>query len=68
MTPADLKATREGFGLSQEAWARVLGLEGDDADRTIRRWEAGKSAIPGSVKVLVGLMRLPIVRRTLGLS
>lgn len=66
MTPRDLKSAREALGLSQAGFARLLGLDGRDADDTVRRWEAGRSRVPGSVAALLWLLdRLPQARALL---
>ncbi len=46
-TAADLRAARDflragSWYLSQEEVGRLLGLAGDNAGRTVRRWEAGE--------------------------
>ncbi len=50
MTPSDLKSARHALGLSAEGFARLVRVE---SGRTVRRWEAGDSDIPGPVAVLV---------------
>lgn len=51
MTGAELKAIREGFGLSQERFARLL----DCATQTIRLWEAGNGM---SIRATLAVERL----------
>lgn len=46
MTPAELRVARERLGLTGDAIAQLLDVEG----RTLRRWEAGTSLIPGGVE------------------
>lgn len=66
MTPRDLQHRREALGLGQGAFARLLWLDGQSADDTIRRWETGKSRIPGSVQALLHLLQhLPQARHML---
>ena len=61
MQPNELKAARAALGLSAEAFARLVHVE---SGRTVRRWEAGDSEIPGPVAVLVGaIMSSAAVRR-----
>lgn len=40
MSPEQLHAFRKSLGLSAEAFARAVGLTGNDIGRTVRRWEA----------------------------
>lgn len=40
MTPDELRKFRKSLGLSAEAFARAVGLTGNDTGRTVRRWEA----------------------------
>ncbi len=47
MTPTEFKTARRELGLSQNALAKRMGVTG----RTIRRWEAGDTQIPGPVIV-----------------
>lgn len=51
MTPADLTAAREALGLTAAALGRALELEGRDPGQQVKRWETGKAAIPGPVRV-----------------
>jgi len=53
MTPRKLKSTRESLGLSQAAFARMVGVA---SDRTVRKWENGERKIPGRVVVIMGLI------------
>ena len=55
MTPADLRAARQTLGLSAAKLAVVLRL-GACGARTVRRWEAGDSSIPGPVEVALELL------------
>jgi DNA-binding transcriptional regulator YiaG len=53
MTPAELKAIRQRYGLSQSELAVLLRI----ADlRTIRRWEKGEVAISGPASIVLELM------------
>lgn len=47
MTPDEVKAARLQLGMTQQQLADALGLVGDDAVRTVRRWEAGERAVGG---------------------
>ena len=49
MTPAELRVARERLGLTGDAIAKLLDVEG----RTLRRWEAGTHLIPEGVQVQV---------------
>jgi DNA-binding transcriptional regulator YiaG len=60
MTPAEIKAARKSLNLTVEGLAAILNVEG----RTVRRWEDGTRAIPGTPAVLItALLRSPAVRR-----
>lgn len=66
MTPADIKSARHALGLSTEGFARLLRVQ---SGRTVRRWEAGDSDIPGPVEVLTeAIMSSPEVRRHFGIE
>lgn len=56
MTPTELKKARLRLGLSQSQLAEELGVEGEHGGRTVRRWESGERAIPGSVAKLVAVL------------
>jgi len=56
MTPAELKEARRKLGLSQSDLAGLLGLEGENRDRTVRMWEAGDRAIPASAARLLTMI------------
>lgn len=49
MTPAEIKAARASFGLSQAAFADLIGVN----PRTVRRWESGETAVPRRAARLV---------------
>ncbi len=53
MVPADLKAARLKLGLSAARFAVEVGV---GSGRTVRRWEAGDSPIPGPVERLVNFL------------
>ena len=55
MTPADLRAARQTLGLSTAKLAALLRL-GEHGGRTVRRGEAGDSAIPGPAQVAIELL------------
>ena len=44
MTPADIRAFRTRWGLSQRALAALLGVKNY---RTVQKWEAGENDTPG---------------------
>lgn len=52
MTPATLRATLSGIGLSQSHAARLLGVN----PRTMRRWIAGEQPVPGPADRLLNLL------------
>jgi DNA-binding transcriptional regulator YiaG len=54
LTPAELKSLRHGLGLSTQALAGVLRLK---SERTIRKWEAGDTEIPGPAEIVLELIR-----------
>ncbi len=54
LQPADIRATREKYGLSQTAFARVLGL----GDKTITRYENGSIA-DAAQNHLIALVQQP---------
>lgn len=56
MTPTQFKSYRERLNLSQSDTADLLGLEGPNGARTVRRWEAGDTAIPGSAGLLLTMI------------
>ncbi|WP_298672135.1 hypothetical protein [uncultured Sphingomonas sp.] len=53
MTADEFRAARASFGISAEALARILKVQGS---RTIYKWERGECAVPGPVAVLVTAM------------
>lgn len=61
MTPGDLKEARRKLGLSTAALARALRL-GAQGARTVRRWEAGDSSIPGPAQVAIEFMLAEAIR------
>lgn len=61
MTPEELKSARKLLGLSANGFARLVHVE---SGRTVRRWEAGHSDIPGPVAVLTkAIVESPAVRK-----
>jgi DNA-binding transcriptional regulator YiaG len=63
MTPAELKIARARFGLTAEAFAKLVRA---GSGRTVRHWENGDRAIPGPVALIVELLQQSaIVRRML---
>ena len=55
MTPDQLKEARRKLGFSTAGLAKALRL-GKQGARTVRRWEAGDSAIPGPAEVAIEMM------------
>lgn len=53
MTPAEVKAARLTVHLSQEDFARVIGLTGDNAAATVRSWEKGRRPCTGTAAVAI---------------
>lgn len=74
MTPmSTLRQKREALGLSQPQFGRLLGLSGPNADRTVRRWEDGETAVPGTVEAILAVLdavpaAAAVLRRRAGLS
>jgi DNA-binding transcriptional regulator YiaG len=63
VTPAELKSLRHGLGLSTQGCARMLRLK---SERTVRKWEAGDTEIPGPAEIVLELIRdLAAVRKRL---
>lgn len=52
MTPLQIKHIRRAYGMSANTFAELTGVA---SGRTVRRWEAGDSDVPGSV---VNLLRI----------
>jgi DNA-binding transcriptional regulator YiaG len=53
MTPEAIRAIREALGISQEAFARRVGV----AYNTVNRWEKGKS-LPKSTPIIDKILEL----------
>lgn len=53
MTPSDFQAYRAVLGLSQPTLARLLGISGAHAVRTVRRYELGERGISFEVAYLL---------------
>ena len=53
MTPEAIRAIREALGISQEAFARRVGV----AYNTVNRWEKGKS-LPKSTPIIDKIVEL----------
>jgi DNA-binding transcriptional regulator YiaG len=53
MTPEAIRAIREALGISQEAFARRVGV----AYNTVNRWEKGKS-LPKSTPIIEKVLEL----------
>lgn len=58
-TPEDYRRTREAMGLSNYAFARVLGIH----LRTAQRYEAGETPIPPPVALLLRYLERDARRR-----
>lgn len=56
MTPLELKEARRTLGMTQRELAEALELDGPFAKDSVRRWENGKRAISGPVRVAVRYM------------
>ena len=48
-SPLEVRELRRGFGLSQERFARMMGI----SVGTLRNWEQGRRAPEGSARVLL---------------
>lgn len=53
MTAADLREALDRLGLTQRAFARIVGCN----ERTVRRWAHGQQGIPPWVPLLLRLMQ-----------
>jgi DNA-binding transcriptional regulator YiaG len=53
MTPESIRAIRDALGVSQEAFARRVGV----AYNTVNRWEKGKS-LPKSTPIIERILEL----------
>jgi DNA-binding transcriptional regulator YiaG len=53
MTPAEIKAIRQRYGLSQTELAALLRIS--DL-RTVRRWEKGEVPVSGPASIILELM------------
>jgi len=49
MLPPDIKTIRDGFGLTQQQFAALLGI----SVRTLRNWEQGRRVPEGPARVLL---------------
>ena len=49
MTKTEIKIARINMGLDQKGFAEFLGMTSKNCQRTISRWENGKTPIPGWV-------------------
>lgn len=56
MRPHELRAARLALSLTQNELGFALELDNEAPHRTVRRWESGRTAIPGPVAVAVKLM------------
>ena len=67
MGPEELRRRRRKLKLTQAQFGRAIGLVSATGDgRTVREWELGNRRIPGTVKILIGLMAAyPEVREEL---
>jgi DNA-binding transcriptional regulator YiaG len=55
MTAKEFRGARRKLGLSARGMANALDM-GEWGSRTVRRWEAGDSPIPGPAAVAVKLL------------
>ena len=63
MTPAELRTALPALGLTQVGFARLARVD----PRTVRKWAAGDSRIPGPVVVLIELLKAcPEARQAMG--
>lgn len=53
MTKDEFKAIRSRLELSQYELAGLVGLQGDHRARTVRRYEQGELAVPGTWALLL---------------
>ena len=53
LAPAEIRAIREKYGLTQAQLARLLRLGGN----TLSRWEAGRNVQTAAMDVLLRLLR-----------
>lgn len=53
MTPAEIRAIRQRYGLSQSELAALLRISDI---RTVRRWEKGEVPISGPASIVLELM------------
>lgn len=52
MTPAALKSARHALGMSLDQFGRLTRVD----PRSVRRWEDGSRAVPGSVEVILEML------------
>ncbi len=58
MTGLELKEIRTQLGLTQRGLAEALKMSGENARRTVRRWEKQTTPIPGSVTIALRYLLL----------
>lgn len=51
-----MQQARQMLGLSQSEFAEVLGIDGVDGKRTVRKWENGEREPSGAVVNLAGVL------------
>ena len=56
MTPVEIKETREGVGISDRQFAKLLGLSGNGRTH-VRRWERGEEMPSGPALGLMLFLR-----------
>lgn len=58
MTPLQIRRARLKLDKSQDAFAEMLGLEGYNRSRTVRRWELGHNKPgPETIKIIKQLLQ-----------
>lgn len=57
ISAVEFRRVRELHGMTQPEWAAFIGLEGEYADRTVRRYEAGTQRVAGPVRRVIELLR-----------
>ena len=57
MSPEEVKAAREAFGMTQREFAILLGLDGKNSKDTVRAWESGsRNPISGPARIAIRLL------------
>lgn len=67
-TGDDIRAFRKEYGLSMEAFCRLLRIEPEN-ERTVRRWQDKTHSVPGPVAAFLDVLRRsPEARKAAGLN